>query len=147
MSRDAIKVKVLPLVLLVIAPDIVMSLSAETVCSVVVPLRLLALTVSADEVLSTAALLVSDTVAMLLPVLFAVTLAPFTKLTTLLAAEIAPLRFIAPIPPNDEALATVMAPLSVAAVWLELTRTPLLPMPAPLRFNALATLKPFRSRV
>ena len=76
MSREDIKVSVLPLVLLVIAPDTVMSLSAATVCKVVAPLRLLALTVKAAVVLRVTSLLVMVTFEMLLPTFCAVASTP-----------------------------------------------------------------------
>ena len=147
MSRDAIKVSVLALVLLVIAPEMVMSLPAETVCRVVAPLKLLAFTVSAEVVLRTSALFVMVTAATLLLVFSAVTLALFTKLTVLVLAEIAPLMVMVPEPPIDVLAAMVTAPLAVTAVALELIKAPLLLKPAPLKLKALAVLKPFRSAV
>ena len=135
------------MVLFVMAPDTVISLSAATVCKVVVPLKLLAFTVKAELVLRTAALFVSETVAMLLPMLVAVTFAPLTKLNALVLAEIAPLRVIAPVPPNDVAVDIVIAPLSEPAEALELIKAPLALIPEPLRFKALPKLNPLRSRV
>ena len=135
------------MVLLVIAPEMVMSLSAATVCSVVAPLKLLAFTVSAAVVLRINALFVIVTDEMLLAILVAVTLELFTKLTVLVLAEIAPLMVMAPVPPIDVFAAIVIAPLAVAAVALELINAPLLLKPAPLKFKALATLNPFISTV
>ena len=146
-SREAIKVSVLALVLLVIAPEMVISLPADTVCRVVAPLKLLAFTVSADVVLRTSALFVMVTAATLLLVFSAVTLALFTKLTVLVLAEIAPLMVMVPEPPIDVLAAMVTAPLAVTAVALELIKAPLLLKPAPLKLKALAVLKPFRSAV
>jgi len=60
-SREAINVNVLALVLFVIAPETVMSLEAETDCKRVIPVRLLALTVSEAVVLRISALLVMVT--------------------------------------------------------------------------------------
>ncbi len=147
MSREAIRVSVLPLVLLVMAPDTVMSLSAVTVCKVVAPLRLLALTVKALAVFKVTSLLVMVTLETVLPVLTAVTSAPLTKLTVLVLAEITPLAVMAPVPPNAALAATVMAPVAVAAVLLVLIKAPLPLNPAPLSVMALAMEEPFKSRV
>ena len=123
-----------------------MSLPADTVCNVVTPLKLLALTVNAAVVLRTSALLVMVTDAMLLLVFSAVTAAPLTKLTVCVLAEIALLIVIAPDPPIDVLAAIVTAPLAVAAAP-ELIKAPLLPMPAPLKLRAFARLNPPRSIV
>ena len=58
MSLAAIRVRLLPFTLLVMAPAMVMSLSAATVCSVVAPLKLLAATDRDWLVLRVSALLV-----------------------------------------------------------------------------------------
>ena len=82
---------------------------------------------------------------MLLPVWVAVNPEALAKVTVLVLAPTAPLRVMAPVPPKVALAATVTAPLAVAAVLLELIKTPVLPMPVPEIFKALATLKPFKS--
>ena len=82
---------------------------------------------------------------MLLLVWVAVKPDALAKVTVLLPAPTAPLRVMAPVPPKVALAATVTAPLAVAAVLLELIKTPVLPMPVPEMLSALATVMPFKS--
>ena len=84
---------------------------------------------------------------MLLLVLVAVNPDALAKVTVLVPAPTAPLKVMAPMPPNVELAATVTGPLAVTAVAPELMNAPLLPIPAPLKLNALDVSKPFRSVV
>ena len=82
---------------------------------------------------------------MLLPVWVAVKPEALAKVTVFVLAPTAPLKVMAPVPPKVVLAATVTVPLAVAAVLLELIKAPVLPMPVPEMFKALATLKPFKS--
>ena len=148
MSLDAFKVKLLPLVLLLIAPAMVMSLAAATVCRVVAPLKLLALTVKATVVFKFKAPFVITTAATLLLVLVAVSVSAFT-VSILLLAEMAPLMVMSPLPPTVAAADKVTAPTWVAALALVLIKAPALllsELPAPAMLMALFEVWPFRSR-
>ena len=147
MSLDAFRVRLLPLVVLLIAPAIVMSLAAATVCSVVAPLKLLALTVKVTVVFKLKAPFVITTVATLLLVLVAVSATALT-VSILLLAEMAPLIVMAPLPPTVAAAESVTAPACVAAVALVLIKAPALllsVLPAPAMLMALFDVWPFRS--
>ena len=147
MSLEAFKVRLLPLVLLLMAPAMVMSLAAATVCRVVAPLKLLALTVSAAVVFRFKALFVITTVATLLLVLVAVSVSAFT-VSILLLAEMAPLMVMSPLPPTVAAADKVTAPAWVAAVAELLIKAPALllsELPAPAMLMALFEVWPFRS--
>ena len=85
-------------------------------------------------------------VATLLAEFVAVTLAPFTKLTVFVLAEMAPTMVIEPDPPIDVLAAIVTPPLAIAAE-LELTKAPLALIPEPLKLRAFARLNPLRSSV
>lgn len=148
MSLDAFKVRLLPLLLLLIAPATVMSLAAATVCRVVAPLKLLALTVKATVVFKLKAPFVITTVATLLLALLAVSATALT-VNILLLAEMAPLIVMSPVPPTVAAAERVTAPACVAALVAVFIKAPALllsVLPAPAMLMALFDVWPFRSR-